>query len=159
MFNEVVEAFLEQIWNVNKSRFFEHKNEKQVRSLYFRQYCASCCLMMKSRAGRSCRCTDFWGPEAQRQACDLWASWGWSKYSGTPFRWTILHGNGLERNTIWRGEKKSKERNWVFSVSSWKTWKHNNSCDCQHLKSWGGNVFEENIFFWKLKSLKNWLQK
>lgn len=86
---------------------------------HFTQYCAGCRLKPTGRERRASRWSGCWVLEAQRQACDLWASWGWSKCSWTPFHWTTLHGTWPGKNRTW-GERPRKKK---FSLTDNYLWK------------------------------------
>lgn len=69
----------------------------------FTRCSAGCCEVTTGRGGRTSRWWDCWAPPSQHQACDLQASWGWSKYSGSLSHWTSPHGTAPGKNKICRG--------------------------------------------------------
>lgn len=83
-------------------------HKESVSMISFKLYYAGCCLKTKGRGRRACHWWDCWVLGAWRQACDLQASWDWSKYSWTPFHWTSLHDTGPGKNRIW-GKRQTQE--------------------------------------------------
>lgn len=81
-------------------RVWEHRHQESVSTVLFRYYFAGYCSQTTGRERRACHWSDCRVLGVQRRACDLQASWDWSKHSWTPFHWTSLHGSGPGKNRI-----------------------------------------------------------